>query len=537
MNLAWWLERANVENPQKVAVINAKDDTKLSYHELNSLSNRIGNVLKEKFGVKEDEVVSTLMPDNSWHMATLFGILKIGAIFNGLNPTQTLDKFLDNLRNTNTKILIITPQWIETAEMMKKEIDNLEIIVCGDNQTKYNNLKELIIEASNFLRITPRCNDDVAAINFTSGTTGAPKGVMFTHGTLGTSVLASVNWNGIFSHDVIVATVGLFHSGGISDSVRSVMARATLIWMEGFEAELALDIIDKYGVTWFHYIVPTMVRDMASKDKFKEVDLNGIKATVAGEPVPIELQEMMNNRGMETINLYGCTECMPNVITLYSMYYKNDEVEVPGSSGKPNKEFVRVKLVDIETGEEIIEPRQNGEICVKGDVLTPGYYNQPEKTKEAFDEEGWFHTRDLGFFDEGGNFFIIGRTDDMILTGAEKLSLLEIERALSKHPLIKDAACVGVPHARFGQSPAAFLVPNCEISEEELKDEVEKFLKDNLEGWKKPRLYVKVDEIPRTLTKKTKIHGGLKKLIEGVNLAYDVSSVSMGEYKKFIHQI
>src|SRR5690625_392288 len=295
------------------------------------------------------------MSDNSSHMATLFGIIKIGAVYNGLNPTQTIDRYLGNLRNTKSKILIISPQWIETAEKIKEHMNDIKIVIYDNAEFDgYENMKQLIDEASDFLRITPRSNDDIAAIYFTSGTTGDPKGVMLTHGKLGTSVMASVNWHGIFSHDVVVATVGLFHSGGISDSFRGVFARATLIWMEGFESELAFDIIEKYGVTWFHYIVPTMLRDMVSKERFKDFDLKGIKATVAGEPVPIDLQKTMLDKGMKITNSYGLTECMPSCITLYPMYYRGLEEEAFGSSGKPNKEFVEVKLVDIATGEEIL---------------------------------------------------------------------------------------------------------------------------------------------------------------------------------------
>jgi len=296
------------------------------------------------------------------------------------------------------------------------------------------------------------------------------------------------------------------------------MAKATIIWMAGWTSDKAVNIIMRYKPTWFHFIVPTMIRDLQNHPKFNELDLNGLKANVAGAPVPADMQEMLNKRGMRTINFYGMTETMPCIVTLSSMYYGDWKNPVLGSSGKPSKEFGEAKIVDPATGEEITKPGERGEVWFKGDVLTPGYFADQEGTKRAIDADGWFHTGDLAYKNEDGFYFVGGRVDDMILCGGEKLSLVEVDNVLLKCPIVKDAGTIGVPHDRFGEVPAAFVVPNKDMSEEELKNEVDKYCMEHLERWKRPRLYIKVEKIARTLAKGTKAIRDLKKSVEGIKL-------------------
>jgi acyl-CoA synthetase (AMP-forming)/AMP-acid ligase II len=191
-----------------------------------------------------------------------------------------------------------------------------------------------------------------------------------------------------------------------------------------------------------------------------------------------------------------------------------------------------VKLIDPITREEIHGHGVHGEICFKGDVLTPGYYNDPQRTKESIDDEGWFHTFDLGVRHEDGYFTVGGRTDDIISSGAEKVSLIEIENVILQCPLVKDVACVGVKHERFGQTAAAIVAPKQEgMTEEALRDGVDRFLLERLEHWKRPRLYVRVAEVPRTLAKRSKIWPQLRELIQGVELTDKDGVITMSEYR------
>ncbi len=532
MNLAWNLETALWDYPEKTAVINAIDNSQFSYQQLAELTNQIGNHLRDEWQVEENTIVCTLLDDNAWHMSLMFSLFKLGAVFCGLNRSNQIEKFLQDLDTIQSMHLIVNRDYLAVANQLKEKIPELTIILC-DTDTPF---QQAVSKASHELRMVPRNSDDLAAINFTAGTTGASKGVMFTHGTLGLSVQNSIHWSGIRASDRIAAPISFFHSGGISDAIRSVMAKATIIWLNGWEAQRAMDVIERYKPNWFHFLVPTMIRDLMAQPRFADIDLTGIKVHMAGEVVPEDIQTLMQQRGMRAINFYGMTETMPCIICSRSMYYNDDQQPVTGSSGKPNREYGELKLRDVLSGETISQPNQEGEILFRGGIVTPGYYRNPEKTAEAIDADGWLHTSDLGYCDEQGNYFISGRVDDIISSGAEKLSLLEVEEAIRGCSIVTDIACVGVAHERFGHSPAAFVVTHDEtLSEQEIQTAIQTHLAERLEKWKHPRLYVQLDEIPRTAAKKTKMGHRLAELIADVTLRNKDSATTLSHYRSRYH--
>lgn len=530
MNLAWWLERAAWEHGDKVAVIDGQDETQVTYAELAGLVNRIGNVLKEGFGVKEDDVVVTLLPDDHWHMAVLYGVQKIGAVFSGLNRTQLLEKFKHDVSKSQARTLITNSQFFDTARKLHRETCVENVLVRGDTDGEFPDLEHLAGSAPDELRVTPRKSDEIAAVNFTAGTSGPSKGVVFTHGKLGLSALSSVFFDGLRSSDTNLGFIGVFHSGGIHDSIKWVMAGGTIIWNGGWDADRAVYLSKKYRPTWMYFWVPTMIRDLMRHPEWESLDLAGVKANLAGERVPAEIHRILvEEKGMRIINLYGLTETMPVAVLKPSLYYGDDRVVPFGSSGRPNKELSEVKLKDPITGEEVTGLNEEGEICMRGEVVTPGYYNDPERTAQALDEEGYLHTRDLAYRDEQGWYWIGGRADDIINTGAEKLSLYEVEEVVLGHPAVEDAACIGVEHERFGQVPTAFIVPSETMTEEQVRDLLDAHCLENLERWKRPRLYVLMEEIPRTMAKKTKSIADLKEIVRSVVLSEDDGVTTMSD--------
>jgi acyl-CoA synthetase (AMP-forming)/AMP-acid ligase II len=516
MNLSWWLERAATEYPDKTAIVDASDES-VTYRELQGLVNRIGNVLREDMGVRPDDVVVTCIRDNYLHVATMFAVMRIGAIFSGLNHKQLHEKFHADIDRCKPKAAIVASEFGEIAELIGA-YTGISIAMTDRQHLRFKNLKELAQNRSSELRVEPRSRDDIAAINFTAGTSGASKGVIFTHGKLETSCWGSIFLAGVNSNCRNLSLVGMFHSGGIADAVRLVMVGGTLLWSEGWDVERVVRIIQKHKVNFAYYIVPTMLRDLMRHSSWKELDINGMRTHIAGEVVPPEIQQAMREKGAQVGAMYGMTELMP-VCALSSTLYYRDEGDLPvGSAGKPNKEFCEVVLKDQHTGETLEGDNVEGEICVRGDVVTPGYYNDPERTAAAFDADGFLHTRDVGFRDAEGWYFIRGRTDDIIKCGAEKLSLLEIDDLLRNHPNVRDAACVGVAHERFGEVPAAFIVLRDSQEEEAARASLDEFCIASMERWKRPRLYVFVDAVPRTAAKQTKMQGAMKVQIVGVKV-------------------
>lgn len=509
MNLAWWLERSTWEHPDNAAAIDGLDGRVVNYVELNELASRLGNVLREHFGVVEDEIVATLMTDDHRHQALYYGVLGLGAVFTGLNRAQLPTKHEADLRKSRSRTLVATSDQMEVALRLR---DTGAVA----NVVEYTELAKLAESAPDTRRIAPRAQRDLAAINFTAGTTGISKGVMFAHGTLGASAVGAVMAGGITSRDRDLALIGMFHSGGISDATKWVVAGATVIWSGGWQADRMAKMISDLRPSWIYFIVPTMVRDLMKNPAWPDLDLKGIRVHVAGEPVPPDIQRALADKGMRIANLYGLTETMPVQVMAPSIYY-GEEAGVPmGSPGRPSKDFCEVRLIDPFTKQEVVAPNVEGEVCVRGDVVTPGYFEDPERTAVAIDSEGWLHTQDLAHRDDAGFYWIQGRIDDIINSGAEKLSLLEVDSVLLAHPKVADAASVGVAHDRFGEVPCAFVVPTEPMTEAEMGDMLDAWCLEHLERWKRPRLYVMVTEVPRTAAKRTKQHSRMREQITGV---------------------
>lgn len=517
MNLGWWLERAASEFPAKTAVVNASGES-ITYADLLALVNRIGHVLRDDMGVQPDDVVVSCMPDNYLHVAVMYATMRVGAVFSGLNHKQTHEKFHTDLARCQPKAAIVSPQFGEIADLLGRYPD-ISVAITREAGERFFDLETLSGSKPTELRIEPRSRDDMAAINFTAGTSGASKGVIFTHGKLETSCWGSIFLAGVTSECRNLSLVGMFHSGGIADSVRVIMVGGTILWSEGWDVDRVVEIIKTHKPNFAYYIVPTMMRDLMRHPNWADLDIAGLRTHVSGEVVPPEIEAAMRAKGAIVGAMYGMTETMP-VRALSSTLYYRDEDELPrGSSGRPNKEFCEVVLKDPYTGLTLEDAEAEGEICVRGDVVTPGYYNDPERTAAAFDDEGFLHTRDRGYRDAAGWYFIRGRTDDMILSGGEKLSLIEIDEILLGHPDVRDAACVGVPHERFGEVPAAFIVLHNSQDDGSARQLLDDFCIEQMERWKRPRLYVFVNAIPRTAAKQTKMAAELRRLLTGITIA------------------
>jgi acyl-CoA synthetase (AMP-forming)/AMP-acid ligase II len=230
--------------------------------------------------------------------------------------------------------------------------------------------------------------------------------------------------------------------------------------------------------------------------------------------VPADLQELLLDRGMIAQNSYGMSETMP--VGILKPLVAHGDRPPSGSCGRPVPELCETVLKDPATGRRITDPGVVGEVCVRGGVVSPGYYNDPERTAEAFDDEGFLHTRDVASFDADGWWFLGGRTDDIINSGGEKLSLVEVETVLRAHPAVIDVACVPVAHRRFGDVPAAVVVTD--LDERAVAEILDAHCLDRLERWKRPRLYARVPEVPRTMPKRTKDMRALRSLVEEITL-------------------
>lgn len=522
MNIAWWLQHAARQEPDQVASVDA-DGTQITYRDLHLLSGRLAAALTHDFKVREGDVVVTLIPEGGQHLALMYATLQVGAIFAPLNPGLLPERLAQQAATGQASLLVTSPQHAGlAASTVEISGTGARIVGIGAGTTDVTDLLAAADARPPEARVISRRQQDPAVINFTAGTSGHSKGVTMTHGALANSALGAVFTSGLGRDTVNLSLIGMYHSGGLHDAVKFVMATSTILWSGGWDRERVVCILKEHRPNWIFFIVPTMLRDLMQHPEWESLPIEGLSMYVAGEPVPVPVAEELERRGANYSNAYGMTETMPFRITGPDFQADGHRQPTPfGSSGKPRTEFCEVVLKDPDTGQIIDVPNVEGEICVRGDNVTPGYFNDEVRTAEAFDSEGWLHTKDVGFRDYNGWYYLRGRTDDTINSGGEKLSLVEIDNILLGHPNVTDAACIGVPHSRFGEVPAAFVVfKDAEGRREgDLCQALDEYVCSMTERWKRPRLYAFVDSIPRTPAKRTKSFPELRAQIAGIEVS------------------
>jgi fatty-acyl-CoA synthase len=341
-------------------------------------------------------------------------------------------------------------------------------------------------------------NEDVINMQYTSGTTGFPKGVMLTHrNVLNNGYYIGERQN--FTHiDRLCLPVPLFHCFGIVLGVLAILTHGgTLVMVELFEPLLVLAAIQKEKCT-AAYGVPTMFIAELSHPMFEMFDLSSLRTGImAGSPCPIEaMKKVMGDMNMNEITIaYGLTEASP-VFTQTSV---DDPIEKRVNTVGTSMPFSEVKIIDPETG-ETLGPNQKGEICCRGYNIMKGYYNMPEMTQQAIDEEGWLHSGDLAEMDEDGYYSIVGRIKDMIIRGGENIYPREIEEFLYTMEGVKDVQVVGIPDEKYGELVGAFIIreENTDIKEEDVQD----YSIERIARYKVPKHVFFVDEFPLTVSGK-----------------------------------
>ena len=339
---------------------------------------------------------------------------------------------------------------------------------------------------------------DTVNMQYTSGTTGFPKGVMLTHRNILNNGFYIGERQNMTSKDRVCVPVPLFHCFGCVLGIMAIFSHgATAVMVEQFDPLLVLASVQKAKATAL-YGVPTMYFAELNHPMFNMFDLTSLRTGImSGTLCPVELmRRVMTEMHMPEITIpYGLTEASP--VFIMSKY--DDPVELRCTTVGTGQPHVEIKLIDPETG-EIVPPNTPGEICCRGYNVMKGYYKMPEETAQVIDADGWLHTGDLGEIDENGYYKITGRLKDMIIRGGENIYPREIEEFLMSHPNVDQAEVVGIPDERYGEIVGAFVIPppGKSTTEEELRE----FCRQNIAFYKTPAHFFIVKEFPQTASGK-----------------------------------
>ncbi len=451
---------------------------------------------------------------------TFWAAVKIGAILVTVNTAYKTHEteYLLKQSDTHTLVMIgsaldadysaimdsICPEIAGTIPGRPIRSENLpelkNVITCGFRKQGCLTFEEACSRAESVsmeelnARVRDIKPDDVCNMQYTSGTTGFPKGVMLTHRSVINDGKCIGDRMGLSTADRMMIQVPMFHCFGMVLSMTSSMTHGTTMSpMPFFNAKKSLRCINQEKITCFNG-VPTMFIAMFNHDDYRRTDFSHMRTGImAGAGCPPELMKRaarpdeMNMTGI--VSVYGQTESAPGS----TMSSWTDSLELRTETVGYAFPYVECKIIDPETGEEVPDG-VNGEFCSRGYNTMKGYYHLPETTAEAVDENGWLHSGDIACRDEKGCYIITGRIKDMIIRGGENIYPKEIEEFIYTHPAVKDVQVIGVPDERYGEEAMAMVIPN-EGKKVPIED-IRRYITDNLSRHKVPKYIEYTDAFP-----------------------------------------
>lgn len=512
-----WIRRRAVKS-RDFPAIEFRDQT-LTYAELSRRIDTLAAALAAR-GISRGDRVAYLGGNHPSFIEAMFATTLLGAIFVPLNTRLAVPELEFQLDDAGVSMLISTaelehlaaasstsldirrlvvsdpsaegqggtPAWVEDYELAIRDVGDLHVA----KPMEYPHRVEGVDSAAVTL-------DDPAVILYTSGTTGHPKGAVLTHGNLTWNALCTIVDYDVVSDSRWILISPLFHVASLGMGLLPTLLKgATLLLQERFVPAEALDAIERLRATHISG-VPTTYQMMMEDPRWAESDISTLRTlTCGGSPVPRKVIDAYAERGLAFSGGYGMTEAAPGVAMIPPW-----EAEAKVGSSGAQMFFVRFRIRDIETG-EIVGAGGVGEIETTGPNITPGYWNRPDASEEAFTEDGWFKTGDIGVADEDGFLTIVDRAKDMIISGGENVYSAEVEQAIAAIPAVAGVAVIGVPDDRWGEVPHAIvtLMPGAALTAAEMVE----FLTNRLARYKIPKTLEIVDELPRTASGKVQKH-------------------------------
>lgn len=473
-----WLSKWAVYSPHKIAAEEYESNRSLTYSSLNTNAIKLGALLRAWNLTKGDRVL--VIAEHSLELITLFGAAqKIGIVIVPVNyrlaPAE-IDFLIENCRPS---LILYDKQFFQKVSMLKTaRATHTETIEDIAGFIEKMVAKEIELAALD--------ENDPLFILYTSGTTGFPKGAIYTHKMLFWNSQNTTMSLALTPADHTINCMPAFHTGGWNVLLTPMLHRgATVGIIKKFDADKILQLLEQQQSTVFMG-VPTMLKMMMDSSAFNHVQLEKLRYfIVGGEALPHPVIERWHNKGISIRQGYGLTEAGPNLTSLH----QDDAERKVGSIGKPNF-YVEAALFDENMQE--VQSGEIGEFCLRGEVVSPGYWQNEKATQETI-SNNWFRTGDLMKKDDEGYLYVVDRKKCMFISGGENVYPAEIERVLITAEGVSEVAVVGVPDEKWGEVGKAFLV----MKEGHTVEGLQSFCCDKLAKFKVPKYYVAIDELPK----------------------------------------
>ncbi len=480
-------------------------ERRFTYREFFERCDRWSSAL-QKLGVKPGERVATIAPNTHAHLEAFYAVPQIGAVIVPINFRLTAADFAYILNHSGAKVVCVHADYLDAVDSIRDQVPGVEhfIALSGqkDGWTDYE--ATLAASAPDFVP-AEIVETEMIALNYTSGTTANPKGVMITHRNTGFNIMGHLMHTHLTAADRYLWVLPMFHANGWTFVWTITAVGGRHVCLPKADPRLIFEAVIREGVTLL-CAAPTVLISIANAPEYMRKDApRGVRVFTAGAPpAAATIERVEGELGWEISHIYGLTEVSP-IVTISEPRPEHASLNpavravIKARQGVEYLANAEVRVIDDEGKEVAQDGATMGEIVIRGNAVMKGYYNDPEATAKAI-RNGWFHSGDAAVVHPDGYIEIRDRWKDIIISGGENISSVEVEGVLLRHPAVQESAVVGLPHEKWGETPQAFIVlkPGAETTSEALRQ----FCREHLAHFKVPHGFEFIAELPKTATGK-----------------------------------
>jgi fatty-acyl-CoA synthase len=495
--------RARKLYPEREAVVDGT--LRLTYAQFFLRADRWSSSL-QRFGVGKGDRVAYIAPNTHAQLESFYSVPQIGAVLVPINYRLTPDDFVYLINHSGARIICAHSDYLAAIESVRGELSGVDhFIALQGAHAGWLDYETLLAESACDFAPPKIDESDLLTINYTSGTTSRPKGVMITHRNAYMNTVGTLVHEHMVCADRYLWTLPMFHANGWTFVWTVTAAGAAHVCLPRIDPRLVFELIEKERITML-CAAPTVLISLANADEqVRRIACRGVRVITAGAPPAAStIERLEGDLGWTVTQVYGLTETAP-FITVCEPRAEHERLSTSERAILKARQGVELitsgetTVVD-EAGAEVPPDGETvGEIVVRGNVVMAGYYNDPEATAQAM-RDGWFHTGDAAVIHPDGYIEIRDRLKDVIISGGENISSVEVEGVLLRHPAVQEVAIVGLPHPRWGEAPHAFVVLRSGAIATE--DELREFARSHLAHFKAPHNVTFVAELPKTATGK-----------------------------------
>jgi fatty-acyl-CoA synthase len=482
---------------------------RLTYEGLFARSDRWSAAL-QRLGVERGDRVAYIAPNTHRQLESFYAVPQIGAVLVPINYRLTADDFAYIINHSGAKVVCVHADYLPAVESVYRALPGVRHFVALEGggrgrEVRWLDYETLLSEAEPSFASPEIGERDLLTINYTSGTTSRPKGVMITHRNAYINVVGTLIHLPMTAADRYLWTLPMFHANGWTFTWTVTAAGGLHVCVPRIDPALIFDLIARERITML-CAAPTVLIALANapQEVRKHVPRDIRVITAGAPPAAATIQRVEGDFGWRLTQVYGLTETAPFITVCeplpeHDALSPDDRATVKARQGVELITSGELRVVDVDGAEVPHDGQTLGEIVVRGNVVMHGYYNDPDATATAM-RGGWFHSGDAAVVHPDGYVEIRDRFKDVIISGGENISSVEVEGALLRHPAVLEVAIVGVPDEKWGETPHGFVVvkPGVTVTEEDLRE----FVRARLAHFKVPRGFTFVAELPKTATGK-----------------------------------